>query len=311
MTEKVEYQKPGIGKKIVYLVLMLVPILILLQMSAGAFGLSKALGLFKQLELDDKSNEIWVFVSKTLFSRIDIPSEYWVSFHSNVNASQINYLVETYPEIVEMGSIKGDKFESLYTNISSPEVRKAIAEMAPIVNDTAKVINTPSNLKPYSTYEHKIATLDIDNKDYIFILSPSDEETYLIVNDLAYMKFHFEDIFKWGRQRNSFLFDEFFDYYPGTYTAEIKMYNDAGEDFFTFGKPSGQAWSENHDRELPYYQCRMTVQLFTRNEADIRFAGFAKRVPRGLIISFVVGVVMIIMLGHMSTRLHGFSLRKE
>ncbi len=311
MTEKVDYQKPGIGKKIIYLILMLVPILILLQMTAGVFAFSKSLGLFKQVELDDKSSEVWVFAYKTLFSRIQMPSEYLARFHLPEDIPQIDYLVDTFPEIVEIGTIKGGKYESFYTNISSPVIRETTAEKAPLVNDTTKICESPSNLDPYSIFENKVVNLDMDGKDYIFIFSPVGEETRLIVNDLGFMKNHFDDIFQWGRQQDRFLYDEFFDYYPGNYTAEIKMYDDAGDNFFTFGKSSEQAWGEIHDMELPHYQCRMTVQLFSRNELDIRFARFAEGIPWVIIISFAVGVVLIIMLGHMSTRLHGFSLRKE
>jgi len=114
------------------------------------------------------------------------------------------------------------------------------------------------------------------------------------------------------------LFAGYFGQHP-LFAAQLKFYDESGENFYTYGDPQGRGWDDIRDTPLWVIPARLTIQIFPRQEAMIDLAeaagswqwSFADVLHWWSIVKFIIAVILIFLLGHFSPRLHGFNRTKE
>jgi hypothetical protein len=311
MTEQPVYRKPGTGRRVMYFVLLFVPIVALLYFGVGAIGLMKGLGALTKLHLMDKQGQVEEMAMRALFEGLHPPGELLTQLHSPIDRKAISSLVQDRPGLVEIGTIKGGKYRAAVSYVESEKVRAEISKLARVVSDTVSWHKTYTGVSPDLDYEFNVSPVKINGGSFTFTFCNLGDEIGVVVTEVGKVKSVLQEIFEGMKETNQVLFEDYFGYYPGTYTAEIKLYDEAGENFFTFGRGMGEGWDDIWESGLMYVPWRMTVQLFSQNAWEVKQAETARKVPWVGIALLVVAVVMVFLLGHLSPRLHGFRLGKD
>jgi hypothetical protein len=125
----------------------------------------------------------------------------------------------------------------------------------------------------------------------------------------------------WKKQ-NRRLYEEYYSPYKGGYSVEIKFTDEKGDNFYTLGEPYGEAWGNT----MPYNfgSWKIAFQLYTNDKEKLDWAKKAKWgeeynakailrtiYPLKSMLFLIIAVISVVVLGHLSPKLHGFKLQKK
>ena len=309
MNENQKYTKPGWGKRVLYFILLLFTMCVYIGFSVGTIISIRVLGLNVKLNLLEERSHAFKIAYQVLSQRMHAPVEKLAQMKLPRDNNEAAALALEYPEITEINIIKADgKYSTLFTAARSIEIHDAIAKTAPIVADTFSFFSRYTNIFAETPTKYRMVSVNTEAGTYVFAFVEVNGETRIVVSDPEKLKPQLTEIFNRAEKLNPIIHSECFkaNY---RYAAQLKLYDRSGENFFTRGSPQRPGWDDVYDIELNFLPWRMTIQLFPM-ELYLNYAEATDKWPWGVIIVIVIGFILIILLGHFSPRLHGFSQPK-
>lgn len=279
-------------KKVLYIILIAIPILILLEAGIGLIIHIKGVSHFSHQKLIEQRGQITTLIFNILRLSVLEPGEkfYYLQSKSDLPID-MTVIAQDYPETVGIYRLNHDGTTTNYLQFfPSPEIQNHIIDTAPSLLRELKFIDTYWN--PNWKFSRRL--VDFENQPLLYTYFKGDTETYLIVTDVEKLKIRLPDIFeRW--QKQFAVFAKYFLPFP-EYGAQIKFFDQDGSNFFTLGTPQGTAWTDIWEGDLDYFPWTWSVQLFSKNEALVQSASAKDNIPWGFVIQLIVGIACIIIL---------------
>jgi len=295
--------KLGSGKKALYIILIALPIFILLQMSLMSFIGVMGVNYLAVCQLTEQRSQVGMAASKILFQRRMAPAEKLILMKFPRDNMEAAALALEFPEITEIYLFSNDGFKTIFTAAPSAKIHDGIAKTALAVKDTISFINAYWD----TTFKTSTGLMEIEGNKYAFTFIRKGGDLRLIVVDPEKLKPLLPEIFHRAESNIHSSFGDYFSRPFPRYGAQLKFYDESGENFCTYGDPKGRGWDDIFDIDLSKLPWRLTVQIFPKQENLIDSAAAAGKIPWPLIIEFIIAVVCIILAVHFSPKLRGFS----
>lgn len=302
MEQRVEYKKPGWWKRIIYFVLIFVPLLFIMRYAAGFYGVSRGLGLLMRLELHDKQGEIGLMASKTLLNYVYSSLEKVALLNSPVSSGSLEDLKTEAPEVIAAYKISNGGSALIFDFMGDDSQSEILADT---------VVNNYKNASNYNTIHslgYKTKKLEIvfaGERLLLFYIIMGEEIRPVIINPEV-LKENIASIMSGMEETDPELYDQLLGRYPVKF-AEIKIIDEDGEIFYSAGMSHGEGWDDILTHRL--FGWEITVKYYPEDH-KLETVKWADLNPTVIIIDFLVAAVMLILLGHFSPKLHGFSVRK-
>ena len=292
----------GSGKKALYIILIALPIIILLQMCITASLSIKAVNQNALQQLNDQIRHAGMSGAAILWNRRLAPAKKLSSLEFPRDNMEAAALALEFHEITEINQFADGGFKTIFTAAPSAKIHDGIAKTALAMKDTISFINAYWD----TTYTQYEALVEIEESKYTFTFVKKGEDLRLIALDPDKLKPQLPEIFACAERQSPFSAKYF---HPAErFTSQIKLYDESGANFFTYGDPKGRGWDDIWDMDLPILPWRMTVQIFLREEIKLLdSASVAGKIPWFPIVEFIIAVVCIILAVHFSPELRGFS----
>ena len=295
--------KLGSGKKAVYIILIALPIYILLQMSLMLFIGVKGVNYFALAQLNEQRGRVGMAASKILLQRRMSPAEKLILMEFPRDNMETAALALEFPEITEINLFTNDGFQTIFTAAPSAKIHDGIAKTALAVKDTISFINAYWD----TTFKTSAGLMEIEGNKYALTFIKKGGDLRLIVVDPEKLKPQLPEIFHRAESNIHSSFGDYFSRPFPRYGAQLKFYDESGENFCTYGEPKGRGWDDIWDIDLSILPWRMTVQIFPEQEILIDNAAAVGKIPWPLIIELFIAIVCIILAVHFSPKLRGFS----
>ena len=292
----------GSSKKALYIILIALPIIVLLQMCITASLSIKAVNQNALQQLNDQIRHAGMSGAAILWNRRLAPAKKLSLLELPRDNMKAAALKLEFPEIIEINQLKDDEVVTIFTAAPSAKIHDSIAKTALAMKDTISFINAYWD----TTYTQCEALVEIEESKYTFTFVKKGEDLSLIALDPDKLKPQLPEIFACAERRSPFSAKYF---HPAErFTSQIKLYDESGENFFTYGEPKGRGWDDIWDIDLSKLPWRMTVQIFPQEEIKlIDSASAVGKTPWAPIVEFFIAVVCIILAVHFSPKLRGFS----
>ena len=288
-----ETKPEGSGKRALLMILAAVPILIILEMTAGMFIAVKGINQFAKATLLQNTVDAGQFASSILYyHRMEVVKEL-AAVNLPKDKAKLFELGLKHPEIVEVNQVAGGKgYASYFTSAPNAAVHDGIIKNSTTAGDSLKIsFNNSYWDTSLKIYEELI---EVENIPYLFTLLKIGETTKLVVFDAAKLIPNLKKIFDEGVRKRPFEKDYFLRF--GSYTAKIKIFDRAGQEIFAYGDAQGHAWKETWDMELKTLPWKMQTQLYCENPLWIACANAAGKIPWWQIIKGLIAIASVIWL---------------
>lgn len=320
------YNKPGILARIIYGLLLLIPILLLIRYWYFTRIFNFKIANDANEYLGEKMSEAINMEYDLLFKRLAVPAESMTQMKFPQDSKKLAGVANQYPEVVEFGTIKqGQKYSPLYSTIGDRAVQDTFASVFPSIIDTTKTTNNHFRIFPDSTgvFRFKTGYKKIAGVNYHFNFFQRGEEIQVVTASMDKLQsFMPEVIEKAGKREYPQLFKEYYSPYKTGYSVVMTFTNERGEDFYTLGIPYGSGYKDIVTHK--YLSWTISFQLFSQVKDKLALAELAWKYREGenpnfyglmfpyqSILILAAGVIIIILLGHFSPRLHGFRVKKD
>jgi hypothetical protein len=284
--------KRSILKKVIYILLIVIPILILLETSIGMIIGVKGINFLSYQRLLEQRGQITTLVFNILRLSVLEPGEkfYYLQSKSDLPID-MTVIAQDCPETVGIYRLNTDGTTTNYLqHFPSIEIQNRIIEAAPTLMDELNFIKTYWN--PNWKFDHQ--SVEFDDNTYLYTYLQNDTDTYIIVTDLEKLKIRLPDIFE-RRQKQFAVFAKYFLPLP-QYGAQIKFFDQNGSNFFTLGTPQGTSWDDIWEGDFNNFPWTWSVQLFSKNETLVQSASVKDSTPWGFVIQLIIGIACIIIL---------------
>ncbi len=284
--------KRSIWKKVLYIILIVIPILILLESGIGIIIGVKGINYISYLRLLNERTQITKLVINLLHLSVLEPGEkfYYLQSKSNLPLD-MTVIAQDYPETIGIYRLNDDSTITNYLqHFPSVQIQDHILETAPMFLKELNFTNTYWDTN--WTYSRQL--VDIDNQSCLYTFLQTDTETYLLVTDLEKLKIRLPAIFEHWQKRLGVFAEHLLPF--SEYGAQIKFFDKDGSNFFTLGTPQGTGWDDIWEHESIYLPWKMTIQIFPKNESLRLSASVKDKTPWAYIIKLILGVACIILL---------------
>ena len=219
------YRKPGWVHKVLYFILLALPVIILLQFAIGITNVVRGTRILAKVRLFEERERVFETVFWILHQRQLAPAEELNLMEFPRDNTKVAALSLEFPEIIEINLLKGEnEYTTIFTAAPSAKIHDGIAKMAPSLKDTIS-IRPPAFGEP--TCQARVGLVEIEEVEYIFTFVEKDDETILMVSDPEKLKPLLPQIFHHAESGMP-LFAEYFDQYTN-FAAQLKFYDKSGE----------------------------------------------------------------------------------
>lgn len=293
MSNETTSLKKPIWKKVLYVILIIIPILILLEAGIGIIISVKGVSFLSYQRLLEQRGQITSLAINLLNLSLLEPGEmfYHLQSKSELTPLDIMVIAQHYPETIGIYRLEDDGAIINYLqHYPSFQIKDHIIETATMFLEEMNFIKTYWN--PNWQFSRKFVTFD--KQPLLYTYFKNDKNTFLIVTDLVKLKNRLPDIFeRW--QRRLIIFADYFLPFP-EYGAQIKFFDQDGSNFFTLGTPQGTGWDDIWEGDFDYLPWKMTVQLFPEKDIFTESASGKDNIPWGFVIKLIIGIACIIIL---------------
>jgi hypothetical protein len=292
MDTDAQIKKPGRWKRVFFIVLILLPIVLFLEATLGTMMSSGAIGFFVQNQLLEERNQAARLTSNVLIDHLtETGHELWLFQLRGMAPDEITFLVKEYPELFGVYLLGKDrKTTSLLQEFPSAGIQERIISLIPAVVDSVTFFTASWD----TTWKRGLLWREVEKHPYSFGCFQSDGGTYVVVMDIERLKAQMPAILdQW--QRRLISFGDYFLPFP-EFAAQVKFYDINGDNFYTLGNPKGTGWDQILDQRLSYLPWKMTVQIFPQDKLLISIASMAGRMPWQPVIPLIIGVICILVL---------------
>jgi len=284
-------------KRLLYIILIVVPIITLLEFGIGMMFAIRGLPILVQQRLLEQRNQVAGLAMNLLVNAILAPGERLQQMQFKDIGADIALLVQDYPEITEVYRIEGKgKATTYFTKLQEEKIHQEISEIAPTAIDTIRFNNCLWD----TTCKFGWHWLDIQDRRFLLFYFKTAMGDFLVVRDIEELKTHLPAILD-GCQRRLAVFADYFLPFPPI-GAQLKFYDQNGNNFCTYGNPRGKGWDDILEQKASFLPWKMTVQIFSEQSELFDVAALKNRFPWKGIIQIVIGVACIIVLARSSRR---------
>ena len=311
MEIQVQYTKPSTWKRVVYFILLIIPVLLMLSQAVSLYGVLKISGIQTKMKLEDKRFEIISLVWESILHRMDAPAKKLALLKLPKENDDIAKIALEFPEITEMYRITEGKVSPVYTKAESAKLHDIITKAAVSVYDTLDIrSNCGSGYYTDYKYPYKRKRVDLEGDVFIFTYVELPDEIRLIVADGRYYTTILPEIMEGGAEFDPKFYEELAGRYPVVFT-QVKFYDADSTLLYTFGTPQGEGWDDILELNFSYLPLKISVQYYPVNNLEIFMAKNADIKIWKSLVYFIIAIICIILLGHFSARLHGFSVERK
>ena len=285
-------KKPSTWKRIFFIVLILVPMVLFWEATFGTIAGSMGAGFLVRNQLLNERNQAAHLISNLLVDHLfESGHELWLFQLRNMDPDEMTSLVKEYPELIGVYFLdQNGNIRTLLQEFPSAGTQEDIIRTIPEIVDSASFITASWD----TTWKRGIQWRDVKRHPYSFGCFQTDAGTYIVVSDIEELKTRLPTIFDHWQRRLS-IFGDYFLPFPN-FSAQVKFFDSSGDNFYTLGNPKGQGWDQILDTKLPYLPWKMTVQIFPHDTRLISVAATTKKIPWGPVIPLIIGVICILVL---------------
>ena len=219
------YRKPCWLHKVLYFILLALPVIILLQFAIGITNVIRSARILAKVRLFEERERVLETTLWILHQRQLAPPEELNLMKFPRDNTKAAALSLEFPEITEINLLKGEgEYTTIFTAAPSAEIHDGIAKRAPSLKDTIS-IRPPDFGNP--TCQARVGLVEIEEIEYIFTFVEKDDETILMVSDPEKLMPLLTQIFH-NAESGMPLFAEYFDQYTN-FAAQLKFYDKSGE----------------------------------------------------------------------------------
>jgi len=288
-----ESKPRGSGRRVLLLILAVVPIFILIETTGMTIFSAKGVTLMSRIILEQNITDAGQLASSILFyhrmetikelEEINLPKE-------NVKLFDLGL---KHPEIIEVNQISGGKgYASYFTAAPSAAIHDAIIKNSTLALDSAKI--SFNNAFWDTSLKIHEELIEVDSISYLFTFLKTGETVKLLVFDAAELVPNLKKIFDEGVEKRQFGKNYFRRF--GNYTANLKIFDRSGKEIFAYGDAMGRAWKDTWDMELKTLPWKMQVQLYCENPMLISSAEAAGAFPWWQMIISLIAITAVVWL---------------
>jgi hypothetical protein len=302
----IQTTKRSLRKRIFYAILLAVPTVILIQSGIKNIITSRAIDETAYLQLLDQEGAIAQFSLNLLYNSAVLEvGERLNKTDLEDLPGAMSTLIEDHPEIMAICSLQGrDSLTIHYSAVVPPETPELLINAPNMFPNTADVDKDTLEwgVKRWYFQRDPIMNTYCEKQFLISYIGYFKARTYAIVaiSDMDRIKERVPVIFDYW-QRSLPAFWQRFLRSRGC-NAQVRFYDQAGENFYTIGNPKAKGWDVIERRDVGFLPWRMEVQVFPRRSKLIEWASSRGTVPWGRIVPNVSGVVCIILLALLTKR---------
>ncbi len=304
-----EDKKAGVNRlfrKIAIIALVFIPLWALLRMTIGAYLGMNFLGLYFSQQFEDDRFQLQHHLTTVFLERFTYPLEELGAASLPVKSSEAARIVKRCPEIIAVDRISPDgAAANLFNDTPTVEAHQNIVETALAIKDTL-----PFNRAYWDTTQwFLLSPVEVEGRELMFHWLKREGSLYLLTVAPERLKAVLPDIIsRYQRSHPS----EFASHFPPYgHSAELKFYDNTGENFYTLGAPEGGAWGEMYDSTPRFLPWRVTIRIFTGGSREQMLE--AAKTPEENYILFAysgIAAVCVIFLAVFAPKLRGF-VRRE
>ena len=310
MEIQVQYTKPSVWKRVVYFILMIIPVIFMLSYAVGFYGIFKINALQAKLRLHDERVEIIALVWESILLRMDTPAEKLALLKLPKEDEDIAKIAVDFPEITEIYRITEGKVSPIYTKAESAKLHDIITKAVVSVYDTLNEYNFGRGYFTDYRYPYKRKRVELEGDAFVFTYVELPDEIRLIVTAGKQYTKILPEIMAGGIEIDPKLYQRITTRYPEEF-VEVKFYDTKGVLLYTFGTPKGEGWDDIMETKFAFFPLIIKIKYYPTNSNDIYMAENADIMPWKTLVFFIVALICIILLGHFSARLHGFSVERK
>jgi hypothetical protein len=286
-------KKPSILKRVFYIVLIVLAIILFLEATLGTMLGVKGTEYFAETQLQKERYLATNLANFILLDHLQAPGhQLWLFQTAGMASDRMTILAKEYPEIFGVYLVgKNGKTTPLLQGYPSAQIQEKVISLIPSIMDSANFATTYWD----STWKRDLQWRDVTQRPYFFGSFQTDDGTYVVVMDIEKLKSQLPAIFDQGQKRLG-IFAKYFLPVPRL-GAQIKFFGSNGDNFYTLGNPKGQGWDQIYDLELPYLPWKMSVQIFPKDTRLIALADAMGKTPWQPLIPFIIGIICILVLG--------------
>jgi hypothetical protein len=285
-------KKRNTWKRVFFIVLILLPIILFLEATLGTMMGSGGAGFLVRNQLVEERNQAARLTSNLLIDHLSEPGhDLWLFELKGMAPDEMTFLVREYPELFGVYFLSKDgKTTNLLREFPSAGTQEEVINLIPSVIDSVSFATASWN----PTWKSGLLWRDVGIHPYSFSCFQTNGGTYVVVMDIEQLKVQLPTIFdQWQRRLITFI--DYFLPFP-EFAAQVKFYDSNGDNFYTLGNPKAKGWDQILDQRLSYLPWKMTVQIFPQDKLLISIASMAGRMPWQPVIPLIIGTICILVL---------------
>ena len=306
MEPQAAYQKPGLGKRIIYLFLLLFPALLCLLFAVGFYGVFTAYGYMTFGQLYDDRNEIGYMAAGAIIDYYDASIEQAASLDISGGIKAISEFRKKTPEITAMFSLIGDDVKTIFNTMDKSGLKEVLDGVDRAAIDTVKSRDIYRGHIKRLGYNTTRLQRELAGNNILLTYIEMPDETRLVVTSMAVMQEHAEAVMAGMADSDTRVYEAMFGRYPVTF-AEIELSDANGVVFYKVDRSRGEGW----DQVLEWQPLGWNLKVkYYPDDWSLTRLDYTDFKPTKLYIAALFTCLLIVLLGHFSPRLHGFSLKK-